>query len=297
MWQAKASKAAQLVTPAANAARDYLCAISRRTKATPALVFLGAAGVGKGTYAGIVAGLLGLPHVVMGDLVRRRAPHAAATGALLPDDEVAGLLHAELRDHAASGVVLDGFPRTREQAERLDGGFGLTVPTAVLLTLRETALTAKCLGRRVCKVCGRAYNIADVFLDATADEPAVCLPALAPPERCPGVSGDAAILTPAPSKKPLYPLAPAGSAESMLRCFDTTCDLTARADDTDVAVIRRRLRTFAEEGAAVLDHYRRSGRLLEYRITHGVPETTATLVPSIRDALAASTDVEKGGRL
>ena len=94
-------------------------------------VFLGAPGVGKGTYASRVAKLLGVPHVSAGDLVRdeiragtalaKEMAEVTGRGQLLPDQMVLTLLNKRLAAGAAAGekgVLLDGFPRTLKQAVR-----------------------------------------------------------------------------------------------------------------------------------------------------------------------------------
>jgi len=94
-------------------------------------VFLGAPGVGKGTYASRVAKLMGVPHVSCGDLVRdeikagtplaKQMTEITGRGQLLPDTLVLDLLRRRLATGAAAGergVLLDGFPRTLAQAVR-----------------------------------------------------------------------------------------------------------------------------------------------------------------------------------
>ena len=95
------------------------------------VLLLGAPGAGKGTQARFLAGVLGVPHVASGDLPRehrrlvtplgRAAQVYMERGDLVPDDLVIEMI-AERLDHADAvrGVLLDGFPRTRAQAEALD---------------------------------------------------------------------------------------------------------------------------------------------------------------------------------
>ena len=287
LWQHTAARAQREARSVAEAARKHLRAIEHTHKHV-AVVFLGAPGVGKGTYASLAARLLGLRHVVMGDILRRHAPEAAWTGELLPDEDVTRLLHADLEREARS-VVLDGFPRTLRRAKLLNTPpFDVAVPVAVLLTLDETALVAKCLGRRVCQACGKSCNVADVRLDDSAGMPRVELPALAPPQRCSASDDTSASTTPATPHARLYPDAEAGSAASFLQRFDTTCDLHARADDTDEAVIRRRLAIFEAQGQPVQEYYREQGALTQFDITHGIPETTLPLMSTISEALGAA---------
>lgn len=119
------------VDPAAAAISAEVAALSAEGKKL-VWVFLGAPGVGKGTYASRVAKLLGVPHVSAGDLVRdeiragtplaKEMAEVTGRGQLLPDQMVLTLLNKRLAAGAAAGergVLLDGFPRTRAQAVRL----------------------------------------------------------------------------------------------------------------------------------------------------------------------------------
>ncbi len=137
----------------------------------PRLVLLGKQGAGKGTQAVRLAEHYGIPHLSTGDMFREAA--AAGTplgldakgfmdrGFLVPDDIVIGVVEEQLAgDRAAKGFVLDGFPRTRHQAEELDRILGpnqldlaidLDVPTEVVLH--------RIAGRRVCANCGAVYHL------------------------------------------------------------------------------------------------------------------------------------------
>src|SRR5260370_35978222 len=98
----------------------------------PRLVLLGKQGAGKGTQAVRVAEHYGVHHLATGDLFREAASAGTDLGLeakgymdrgfLVPDDIVVGVVEEQLHtdDRAAHGFVLDGFPRTRPQAEELD---------------------------------------------------------------------------------------------------------------------------------------------------------------------------------
>src|SRR5215212_12096366 len=94
-------------------------------------ILLGAPGAGKGTQAPALAARLGVPVLASGDLLRaevrsgsdigREVDGIMRSGELVPDDLMARLFLARLdRPDAADGAILDGFPRTRRQAEALD---------------------------------------------------------------------------------------------------------------------------------------------------------------------------------
>ncbi len=132
------------------------------------LVFLGPPGAGKGTQAARLAGDLGVPHLSTGELLR--AAVAAGTplgveadrfmrgGHLVPDDLVVRILAERLaRGDTARGFILDGFPRTRAQAEALAR---ITAIDRVLdFDIPETLLLERLTERRSCPKCGTVYNL------------------------------------------------------------------------------------------------------------------------------------------
>ena len=138
----------------------------------PRLVLLGKQGPGKGTQATRLADHYHVAHLSTGDLFREAASQGhelgleAKTfmdrGELVPDETVLGLVEGNLGadDRAAQGFVLDGFPRTRRQAEELeriltgkplDAAIDLDVPTEIVLH--------RIAGRRVCSQCGALYHV------------------------------------------------------------------------------------------------------------------------------------------
>jgi adenylate kinase len=135
-------------------------------------ILLGKQGAGKGTQAVRVAAHYSVPHISTGDMFR--AAVAAGTpfgvkaksfmdnGELVPDEVVIGVIAERLAqdDTVERGFVLDGFPRTRPQAEELermlapaalDAAVDIDVPTAVVLH--------RLSGRRVCVTCGAIYHV------------------------------------------------------------------------------------------------------------------------------------------
>ncbi len=136
------------------------------------LVLLGAPGAGKGTQADILAGILGVPHVATGDLFRAavrdgspvglEARRFMERGQLVPDDiTIKMLLERIERRDAAGGVILDGFPRNRAQAEALDAalaGRGATVDHAVSIEVPAEELVRRLSGRWICQDAGHVYN-------------------------------------------------------------------------------------------------------------------------------------------
>src|SRR5260370_19498635 len=103
-----------------------MCAASASDTRQPALVLMfGGPGAGKGTQAQLLSAALSIPHVSSGELLRQDQSRVTQSimqrGELLPDDEVARIVLARLRQpDARHGAVLDGFPRTLAQAHALD---------------------------------------------------------------------------------------------------------------------------------------------------------------------------------
>jgi adenylate kinase len=136
------------------------------------LVLLGAPGAGKGTQAAILTQRLGLPHVATGDLFRAavrdgspvglEARRYMERGQLVPDDITIRMLQARLAHTDASrGVILDGFPRNRTQAESLDAALaerGSQVDRALQIDVPPEDLVVRLSGRWVCQASGHVYN-------------------------------------------------------------------------------------------------------------------------------------------
>jgi adenylate kinase len=139
------------------------------------VILLGPPGAGKGTQAGTVAAHLGVPHVATGDIFRENVGQGTELGTLakqymnqgqlVPDDvTIAMVLERMARPDCASGVVLDGFPRTTAQAEALDGALATqdqAIDRALLIDVSEQELVKRLSGRRVCRGCQRPYNLTE----------------------------------------------------------------------------------------------------------------------------------------
>ncbi|XP_050947301.1 probable adenylate kinase 6, chloroplastic isoform X4 [Cucumis melo] len=170
-------------------------------------VFLGCPGVGKGTYASRLSSLLGVPHIATGDLVREEL---SSSGPL------------------ASQEILEGVT---------------DVDLVVNLKLREEALLAKCLGRRICSECGGNYNITCIEIKDKEGRPELYMAPLLPPPNC-------------------------------------ASKLITRSDDTE-AIVKERLRIYKETSQPVEDFYRRRGKLLEFDLPGGIPESWPKLLQAL----------------
>ena len=137
------------------------------------LVMLGPPGAGKGTQAALLAERLGTPHVASGDLFREAlkketelgltAKSYMERGELVPDEVTIAMVRERLqRPDCDSGVILDGFPRTIEQAEALQGLLAeqnKKIDAALLIDAAEDELVRRLSSRWTCRNCQAVYNI------------------------------------------------------------------------------------------------------------------------------------------
>ena len=140
-----------------------------------AVIFLGPPGAGKGTQAKQIAESYGVPHLSTGDMFREhvsrgtplglRAKPIMERGELVPDDLVLSMVEDRIsRPDTADGFILDGFPRTVPQAEKLDEILRRrfkTEPLVVHFVVDKNQLMRRLTGRRVCRIGGEIYNIYD----------------------------------------------------------------------------------------------------------------------------------------
>lgn len=138
------------------------------------IIMLGAQGTGKGTVAGIVSKETGLPQISTGDIFRKNlsertklgieAEKYMSKGELVPDEVTVPMIEERLKwEDAKCGALLDGFPRTIEQAEALDkmlSKIGKKVDLVVNLVTPREELIDRMLTRRVCtnQDCKTTYN-------------------------------------------------------------------------------------------------------------------------------------------
>ncbi len=137
------------------------------------LVFMGPPGAGKGTQAEIFHERHGIPHISTGDILRQavqmdttvgRMAHVyMQRGDLVPDQGMQEIIQERLAGpDAATGFILDGYPRTLPQADALDrllAQSDRTLDAVVSFEIREQVLLRRLTGRRVCPVCGAIYHL------------------------------------------------------------------------------------------------------------------------------------------
>ncbi|MFQ5816887.1 MAG: adenylate kinase [Terriglobia bacterium] len=139
------------------------------------VVLLGAPGAGKGTQAREVAKHFGVPQIATGDMFRdhvargtdlgRQAKAVMERGELVSDEIVSAMVDERIRQaDCRQGFVLDGFPRTLPQAERLEeirSAACFRPVLAINLEVSYDRLFRRLTGRRTCQSCGAIYNIYD----------------------------------------------------------------------------------------------------------------------------------------
>ena len=145
-------------------------------KAAWNMVLLGPPGAGKGTHAKILSGLYQIPHISTGDLLRtqiqkgtslgKQAKSFIDSGKLVPDELVIDMVRERLsQPDARNGFILDGFPRTVEQAKALDRMLGeQKTPLNLVLEFdtSEKVIVDRLSGRRACGKCGANYHVRNI---------------------------------------------------------------------------------------------------------------------------------------
>ena len=137
------------------------------------IVLLGAPGSGKGTQAKKLMADRNIPQISTGDMLRQavatgtrfglKAKSTMEAGELVPDEIVLGIISERLAEpDAREGFILDGFPRTTQQAldlEELLDNLGTPLNAAVLLDVDFDALMKRLTGRRTCSLTGKLLNV------------------------------------------------------------------------------------------------------------------------------------------
>ena len=140
------------------------------------IVLLGPPGAGKGTQAARIVEKYGVPHISTGDIFRanikagtelgKRAQEYMNRGELVPDELVVEIATDRLAaDDCKEGYLLDGFPRTVFQAEKLDeflASKGRKIEHVLNIEVGRDDLMARLTGRRVCKSCGASFHVVNI---------------------------------------------------------------------------------------------------------------------------------------
>ena len=137
------------------------------------LLLMGPPGAGKGTQAERLIEKYQVPHISTGDMFRaavkqgtelgKEAKRYMDAGQLVPDEVTIGIVREGLaRPECKDGFVLDGFPRTIEQAEQLDiilANLAIKLDGVIDITVPDNELIDRITGRRICKACGATFHV------------------------------------------------------------------------------------------------------------------------------------------
>lgn len=137
------------------------------------IILIGPPGAGKGTQAQRMIDRLGVPQISTGDMFRaavkdgspmgKKAKEYMDKGALVPDEVVIGVVKERFqKPDCKKGFILDGFPRTLEQARALDGllsELGTKLDHVVVIEVPDDNLVGRLTGRRTCRGCNYMHHI------------------------------------------------------------------------------------------------------------------------------------------
>lgn len=138
------------------------------------ILLMGPPGAGKGTQAAKLVQEYNVPHISTGDMFRaavkagtplgKQAKKCMDSGKLVPDSVTIGIVKERLaQDDCKKGFLLDGFPRTAEQATALDEilpEIGIKLTRVINIDVPKEDLIERAVGRRICRQCGATYHIA-----------------------------------------------------------------------------------------------------------------------------------------
>ena len=223
------------VLPAAGGAASASAdAAKAKTDGKTVMILLGPPGAGKGSQAPKIVETLDIPQLSTGDMLRaavaagsdvgKQAKDVMASGGLVSDELVVSIIRERIKDSdCTKGFILDGFPRTVEQAKMLDStldGSGDKVSCVLALEVPDEVLTERICGRWVHKASGRSYHVKFAKPKSLADG--------------------------------------ATPTEETMLDDETGEPLMQRADDTEEALTKR-LQGYHDQTVPILDHYAPTG--------------------------------------
>ena len=130
------------------------------------IVIFGPPGIGKGSISSLVKEKYKIPHIATGNILRvsadRKIKEYMENGLLVPDSEVMRIVEGRLREKdCKKGFILDGFPRTIEQAKFLDKN-KIRIDTVLNLVAATETIVARLSGRLICPKCGAIYHVKNI---------------------------------------------------------------------------------------------------------------------------------------
>lgn len=137
------------------------------------IILMGLPGAGKGTQASEIVKKFPIPHISTGDMFRKaikdetdlgkEAKSYMDRGELVPDEVTVGIVKERIsEDDAKKGFLLDGFPRTIDQAESLNqimSELDREIDAVINIEVPEEELMNRLTGRRICEKCGTTYHL------------------------------------------------------------------------------------------------------------------------------------------
>ncbi|WP_106626500.1 adenylate kinase [Selenomonas massiliensis] len=137
------------------------------------IILMGPPGAGKGTQAANLVKRYGILHISTGDMFReavkegtplgKEAKSYMDAGKLVPDEVTIGIVRERLsKPDCQKGFILDGFPRTVEQADALNeilAGNGIKLTGVLNINVPAADLIERAVGRRICKSCGHSFHV------------------------------------------------------------------------------------------------------------------------------------------
>jgi adenylate kinase len=137
------------------------------------ILLMGPPGAGKGTQAALLSEKYGIRHISTGDMFRaavqngtelgKEAKRYMDAGGLVPDTVTIGIVRESLaKAENHKGFILDGFPRTEEQASALDAilqSLNIRLNGVIDINVPQKELISRITGRRICKLCGATFHV------------------------------------------------------------------------------------------------------------------------------------------
>lgn len=214
------------------------------------IIMMGAPGAGKGTQAAVIASKYSIPQISTGDMFRvavaegtalgKQAKEYMSAGKLVPDAVTIGIVRERLaKADCAKGFILDGFPRTVEQADALGkilSEQGRSLSRVINIAVPAEDLIERAIGRRICKNCGATYHI--------KFNPPKCQSQVPSPQS--------------------------------LTCDNCGGELYQRADDT-AETMANRLSVYEKSTRPLIDYYKNAGIYVEIDGRQPIAKVTADL--------------------
>ncbi|CDW85454.1 adenylate kinase [Stylonychia lemnae] len=212
------------------------------------MILFGPPGVGKSVYCSMLEKDLGLKQFSTGEFSRFLRPanleqnkmfnheevldieSKVKNGELLNDEIINKIVKPRLIEAQSNGIILDGFPRTLNQAKFLSEN--LRIDMMFSISLRQDILIRKLIGRRICPQCSQAYNIVTINEDG-------------------------------------YDIPPMLPKNNPCQCDNCKVEFIQRHDDVQEVIEKRQL-IYMDQMKDILDYYRESGLLCEFEPKKGI---------------------------